>query len=97
MKRKFNTSWFEAADTIDIAMSNKFGHDIPGSNAVIIGDVYPIKPSWALYDGAVCVCGRRDSDTYQTCKADAKAWFESHGGRAKWPNGLELRTWNAEQ
>jgi hypothetical protein len=96
MRRTINTSWYEAADALETTMSTtKFGYDIPGTNAVIIWDVNPTKPSWALYDGQACIAGRRDGESYQSCKEAAKAWFDAHGGREKWPSGLELRVWNA--
>lgn len=72
----------------------KFGLEIPGPGATIIGDIPPHKPSWALYSGEKCVKGRAEAGSAAECRKLAKDYFDKSGGRKTWPAGLELRIWD---
>ena len=78
-------------------MSNqRFGCDIPGPRAIIIGDIPVSRPRWSLhdYDTGATVTGPHEAESYDQCTKRARAWFLAHGGRERWPNGLQMRSWN---
>jgi hypothetical protein len=74
-----------------------WGYDVPGSNAVIIGDVEPVVPTWQAIDSQTgnAVNFRTKGENRADCLKQAREFFTRKGGRQTWPDGLEIRTWNA--
>ena len=63
-------------------------HGYDSTNGIIIGGD---NSAGTMYDDGKKISLTLTAETDKKLTALARKWFKDHGGRFRWPNGLELR------